>query len=575
MGRIKRGLARFSTLRWRLTLFYCGLLVVLIFGMGWFMYSRLENFLYDGVRGRLSDYAQTQVLPVEDGRGDNNGQGRGPRGNQLAPGNLQQLSNFLASKPSGEIYGNVLDGQGQIVIPENNRNYAKVVATLPQPDQLKQAANPQGYFYYATLSLKDETGQTTGQERGLVFLQVLPARKDLPPRPPPAGGPGYILMASSLQTADDTLKQMQFLLLVGLVGSLVLAVLLGIPLARLGLRPLKKITEIARRTRSSNLSQRVALPANSYQASLASQDEVWQLAQEFNAMLDKIELAFTAQQQSEARTRQFVADASHELRSPLTVLGGYLDVLLMGAKDNPLQAKRIMDAMRSEITRLSRLVIDLLMLTRLDSGSSGVVQIAPVEVEELLNRTASNMGLLMGQRRLEVKLAPGSSPVWIQGDADQLYRVLVNLVDNAIRYTGDQGYIGLSLSVEKVVSQARPSVTNKKSGKTLTEPSTPNETGNEWVVIRVRDDGCGIAPEQLAHIFDRFYRADESRTRQTGNAGLGLAISKGIIEAHGGLIEVESQLGNGTTFIIRLPLLGLELETDGELSNLPVEANRQ
>ena len=566
MNPVKGWLARFATLRWRLILFYCGLLTLLIVGLGWFMYSRLENFLYDGVRTRLQDYALTQaVVPQGDG-GRPEQQGRGNRG---GPSQLQTLSNLLASKPSDEIYAAIFDEQGRFVTPTPASSSTGLIAPPPQPPQLRQATAQNGYFYPATLGVPSDNPPTVGQEDGLLYLQPIRDRNG-PALDANGTRLGYVLVGASLKQAHQILQQMQFLLLIGLLGALGLAVLLGIPLARFGLRPLQRITEIARRTRSSNLTQRVSLPAYAvYDSKAARQDEVWQLAQEFNAMLDKIEAAFVAQKQSEARTRQFVADASHELRSPLTVLGGYVDVLLMGAKDDPARAERIIGSMRSEINRLSRLVVDLLMLTRLDAGGGTILQLTPVEADELLQRTVTNMTMLTGDRRLELKLSPEAGPVWVRGDADQLYRVLVNLVDNAIRYTSPQGHISLSLGVI-----ARPPTEKVaiESEKLATRKTLPNPT-QEWVVIEVSDDGCGIEAAQLPLIFDRFYRADESRARQTGNAGLGLAISKGIIEAHGGSITVESQVGQGTTFRLYLPVLGRELEVEAELPTASVQAS--
>src|SRR5205085_2160415 len=164
--------------------------------------------------------------------------------------------------------------------------------------------------------------------------------------------------------------------IIGLLGALVGGLLLGLPLARLGLRPLERIAATAEAIGEGDLTRRVALPP----PDAAVRDEVRQLGQTFDTMLDQIEALFRAQQQSEARTRQFAADASHELRSPLTVLGGYLDVLLLGAKDDPAQMARILAAMQHENERLSRLVVDLLLLTRIDANGAANLRRAPLTV---------------------------------------------------------------------------------------------------------------------------------------------------------------------------------------------------
>jgi two-component system OmpR family sensor kinase len=519
MGRLKNWLGRFNTLRWRLTLFYTFLVAILVVALGLFIYFRLESFLDEGLRARMQDYAVTQTFLPDNRRGGNPDRGGG-RGNVQT---LSSLSEILASKPVGEIHPLVLDKNGQVVQPTNPNVTLEQVTTLPDNARLQQAASS-GIFYSTTIT-------TTG-EPALVYLYSVADKSGTPE--------GYVMLASSLKASRDLLNETRFLLLVGLAGVVLLAILVGNPLARLGLRPLKKISEIARRTRSTDFSQRVPLP-DGVSTKVNSQDEVWQLATEFNAMLDKIEEAFTAQKQSEARMRQFVADASHELRSPLTIVGGYLDVLSMGAKKDPARSEHIMDSMQMEIARLSRLVVDLLLLTRLDAAGKAALKMEPVELEELLKAAINNMKMLAGDRHLTLEADPATTPVWVKGDPDRLYRVLVNLIDNAIRYTDPQGHIRLELRLEK----------KTKKG--------------ECVVIRITDDGCGIAPEQLPNIFNRFYRADQSRTRETGNAGLGLAISKGIVEAHGGQIEVESTPGTGTSFKITLPLLGLESEAETEI----------
>jgi two-component system OmpR family sensor kinase len=273
-----------------------------------------------------------------------------------------------------------------------------------------------------------------------------------------------------------------------------------------------------------DLSQRVDLPVSQ---TIAPDDEVQQLAQAFNLMLDQIEQSFQKQQQSEIRTRQFAADASHELRSPLTVLGGYLDVLLMGAKDDPVRALRVLQSMRREVDRMSRLVVDLLALTRMDANGGGNMRIESIRVAEILQSAVEDMQVIAGERKIELQFSPDSTQACLTGDNDQLHRVFVNILDNAIRYTDKGGLIKITTAI---VDKGRS------------------------VEISLADNGCGISEEQLTHIFDRFYRADPSRSRQTGNAGLGLSIVKSIVEAHNGSIRVVSEVGQGTCFTLRFPL---------------------
>jgi two-component system, sensor histidine kinase and response regulator len=249
-----------------------------------------------------------------------------------------------------------------------------------------------------------------------------------------------------------------------------------------------------------------------------------------------LQIEIRERQMAEARTRQFVADASHELRSPMTVLSGYLDILQMGAKNDPAQTDHIINNMQKEVNRLSRMVIDLLTLTKLDTNGRNNLRVEEVRLADLLARAQDNFRNLAAGRTLELAIEPASAEATVSGDGDQLYQVVSNLLDNALRYTNaDDGAIRLSLHrVETLPPQL----------KVLPE--------NNWLALKVQDNGCGIEPEKLPFIFDRFYRADRSRTRRTGNAGLGLSISKSIVEAHSGLIMVESQPEVGTTFSIFL-----------------------
>lgn len=262
---------------------------------------------------------------------------------------------------------------------------------------------------------------------------------------------------------------------------------------------------------------------------------------------------------AEQKIRQFVADASHELRSPLTVLGGYLDILLMGAKEDPVQTDRILNTLQSEVNRLGRLVVDLLTLTRLDTNGRNNLRLEKVCPADLLRRLQDNFQTLAGTRRIELNIEDGLLDLTFKGDGDQLYQVFSNLVDNALRYTPPDGLVRLSLSQTNLLPSPAKALADLVSAER-----------NSWILIQVQDNGCGIAPEKLPHIFNRFYRADSSRNRKTGNAGLGLSISKSIVEAHNGCIWVESEPENGTTFSILLwkiappgkPLSYLDLELE-------------
>jgi signal transduction histidine kinase len=238
---------------------------------------------------------------------------------------------------------------------------------------------------------------------------------------------------------------------------------------------------------------------------------VGRLVATFNAMLDRLQTLFLAQQ-------RFVADASHELRSPLTAIRGNVDLLRRGAADDSTALAAIDD----ETARMTRLVTDLLTLAQADAGVPMAQEV--VELDALLldvyRQTRDQAPHLTVRLRHE-------DQALVPGDPDRLRQLLLNLTDNALRYTPVDGIVTFSLWRE-----------------------------DGWVRVAVSDTGIGIASEDLPHIFERFYRADKSRSRAAGGTGLGLAIARWIAQAHGGRIEVESTLGTGSTFTVWLPLAG-------------------
>jgi signal transduction histidine kinase len=242
-------------------------------------------------------------------------------------------------------------------------------------------------------------------------------------------------------------------------------------------------------------------------------DEVGQLTATVNDMLGRLEGSFDTQQ-------RLVADVSHELRTPLTTIQGNLDLLRRGAAEDPAMRTESLAAIGNETARMRRLVNDLLLLAQADAGLR--LQLQPVELDTLLLDVYRQGQMISQGTGVRVRLGAEDQAV-VLGDADRLRQLLLNLVDNGIKYTPAGGDVTLTLK---------------------------REAG--WILVSVADTGCGIPQEDLPHIFERFYRADRSRTRP-GGAGLGLSIAKWVAEAHGGEIEVESEQGQGTVFTLYLP----------------------
>lgn len=322
---------------------------------------------------------------------------------------------------------------------------------------------------------------------------------------------GALEVTASMAHVDVSLARARLLLFTGGLGVLLAAVGLVYLVIRFALRPLTNLAATARSISGNRLTGRAAVPPGG--------DEITELFVAFNSMLDQLENAFAAQRKATDQVRQFAADASHELRSYLTVVTGYLDVLRRGAASEPQEQSRVLTAARTELERLSRLVDDLLTLARLGAGAP--LHRQALDVPGLLSDAAQRAILLAPGRRVTVR-PPALPPLF--ADPDRMRQVLNNLVDNALRHTAQEEEITLGAEVR-----------------------------NEKLCMWVHNTGTGIATEHLSRVFERFWRADSSRSCGKGS-GLGLAIVAAIAEAHGGTVDVKSAPGSGTTFTVCLPL---------------------
>ncbi len=294
-------------------------------------------------------------------------------------------------------------------------------------------------------------------------------------------------------------------LIIAVISAGVAAVLLTIMLSRRILKPVEALTEAARRLGAGDLSQRVKSK---------SQDEIGALATAFNNMADSLA-------RLEDLRKNMVSDVAHELRTPLTNVLGYLEAIQDG-----LTAPRpeVIDSLHEEVLLLSRLVEDLQELAQAEAGQ---LQLQPssVPLQEIATKSLAALQPRIMEKQQRVSMSIPSDLPNLYVDPERIGQVLRNLLANAIAYTPNEGDIFLEAH---------------QKGRSLE--------------ICVRDNGQGIAPEHLPLVFERFYRVDESRTRSTGGAGLGLAIVKQLVEAHGGMIDVESAIGRGATFKFTLPI---------------------
>ncbi len=287
-------------------------------------------------------------------------------------------------------------------------------------------------------------------------------------------------------------------------GATVIALLLGVLLARMISRPLKELTHATRLVAEGDLAHEVPV---------RTQDEIGKLAQSFNQMTSQLARA------NQLR-RQMTADIAHDLRTPTSVIMGYTEALSDGKFQGTAEMFQVM---HQEAQHLNHLIDDLRTLSLADAGELPLMKQA-VSVQELLERIAAAYQIQAQKQSVSIQTAAAANLPLIQIDPDRMAQVLGNLVSNALRYTPAGGQITLSAEPE------------------------PNQ-----VLLKVQDTGAGIDPEDLPNIFRRFYRADKSR-QQNGESGLGLAIARSIVEAHEGSIAAASTPGQGTTFLIRLPI---------------------
>lgn len=290
---------------------------------------------------------------------------------------------------------------------------------------------------------------------------------------------------------------------------LVLAALGGYWLSRRALAPVDQITHAARSIGAQDLSRRLALPRAS--------DELQRLAATLNEMLARIETAFQ-------RITQFTADASHELRTPVSVMRTNAEIVLRKPRTEA-EYREALSRILDESEKVSRMIEQLLLLARADSAA-GLLPMTRNDLAAAFDSACREARVLADAKNVNFQVEVPQNPVWVQGDTASLERLFMILLDNAVKYTASGGQIDVHLSSD-----------------------------DGFAVADIRDTGTGIAPEDLGHVFDRFYRADRARSRESGGTGLGLAIGRWIAEAHRGEIRVESAVGKGSTFQVRIPLL--------------------
>jgi len=508
----------FKSIRFRLTLWFVAILAIILLIFSVIIYTRQARDLqFETLNQLQAKSQQLQVLYLASGEFDQDhfqppdlsGQGR------VSLPEYEMLA-MVASN------GQVLQKAGGI---DDN-----LLTQLVQTWSASQPATPTSYT--VTSSLPGQPQKKT--DYLFLITPLLVDRRWV----------GLLVLGSPLDPGS-TLPGLLATLALSSLATLAAALAGGSWLAGRVLAPVRTITRAARGISETDLHQRL---------NLKTRDELGELADTFDAMLGRLQAAFD-------RQRQFTADASHELRTPMTIVGLEADQALERHRSEE-EYRHALLVIKSENEAMARLVNDLLTLARMDAGQTHL-KVEPLDLSDVALEVVERLTGL--SRRAGVELNLGELPeVRVNGDRQYLGLMMANLVENAIKYAGGRGHhVLVETGTRLVGTGARLAKGQTLAGQTLASQTLA------WV--NVQDDGPGISPENQPHLFDRFYRVDKARNRQGEDApetdrpetgqpktpdgsGLGLAIVQWVAQAHNGQVMVRSEIGQGSCFEVTIPM---------------------
>lgn len=451
----------------RLTLLYLTLFAVIVGAWSVFVVVLVRADLYAGLDRAIDSRASQLVLNIS---GSGTGQFR------------DVTDSTLTGLPPAESTAQLLTSTGTVIESSGD---TMSVEPLVSRSVLSRALRT------GTASVHTVTDR--GGERFRVLIARVPGSNRL------------VVVGTSTENADASIQRLALIMLLSGPLALLAAGAAGWLLAGRALAPVARMSAIADEIGIEALGERVPVPLG--------RDELSGLASTMNRMLDRLETGIRAK-------RQLIADASHELQTPLAVMRTELDVSLASGT-LPEEAVEVLESAREETDRMARIVRNLLTLARFDEGTLRLLR-QPVDIRQLAADVIGSLGT--PAREASVNVTARGDRIEVPADPEYLRVAVVNIVENAVKYAGP----GAHVTVETLLHDGQ-------------------------ATLSVADTGPGIPAHALPHIFDRFYRADASRTHQSGGSGLGLAISRQIVEAHGGHLEVESEPGRGTRFTIWLP----------------------
>ncbi len=481
----------FSNLRIKLTLWYVLILGILLISFSSFLYLTLSKSLYRDVDNKLRALAELiaseSASPLS----------------KFGFGNIDKtLETSMNLKPIGKFI-QLLDESGNIGRKSDNLKNVQLPISL---SALKNAAK--GLITF-------ETNRSFGNTP----LRIVTF---------PVSGDNHITkivqVASSLEDVEDALNTLLIILIIAVPLALLIASLGGQFLANKALKPVDQITQTARMITSQNLNQRIE--------PLKVKDEISRLIDTFNEMISRLDRSFR-------QVKQFSTDASHELKTPLTILKGEVEVALRKERECQ-EYEQILKSNLEEINRMSQIVEDLLLLSRADSGEIRLNK-EDMNLTEIVAEVVAQVSILAQSKHLRIETSNHHEEINIFGDPLRIRELFLNLIENGIKYTEEGGSIHVHLTKDAFLQHGAAA-------------SRPEAKQAQIAKIIVSDTGIGIAKEDQERIFDRFFRADKARSREQGGSGLGLSICKWIVEAHRGEIKVESELGKGSSFIVKIPI---------------------
>jgi len=455
-----------TSLKTRITVWYISLSTLILVCLGIALYFIISHSMMNERRALIAQ--DLEKIPHVVQRYGNRGV------NRL----LDEAQEEIPLKPSEE-FVQIFNANGESIASSQNLKGR----SLPFRPDLANGTPSQ----FATVAI---SGDTTPALLGVTNIDI-------------NGQPSVVVVAASLSNVSSIQSRLLATLFLSIPVAILLSVVGGALLARQAIEPLDRMTSTAQQISAERMNERIQLER--------ADVELKRLADSFNEMLGRLDQSFK-------QIRQFTADASHELRTPITILMGETDLAVNGLLDDE-ECRTALSSRREELQRMSRIVDDLLTLSQFDH-SQQILHRKPLDFSDLVIEVCEQQRNQARSKGVDLELTK-TEPAMMEGDDSRLRQMVRNLLDNAIKYTPRGGKVTIEL-----------------------------EKSNGNFELQVSDNGIGIPRDDLPHIFDRFYRVDKARTRDEGGTGLGLSIVKKVVEAHGGNVNVSSEVGTGTVMTV-------------------------